>query len=92
MLDADRLAVDAVHRALVSAIKVPNNREKYRELLEVRHSAAIFMLHKRVNSMVYSQIPCACEQGISRRISGTFCTSNGKKQGISHWKKFMPQL
>src|SRR5436189_4131995 len=39
-------------------------------------SSAVFVSDRRVNAMACSGIPCAWEQGISRRVSGKACQRN----------------
>ena len=41
-------------------------------------SSAVFVSDRRVNAMACSGIPCAWEQGISRRVSGKACQRNRK--------------
>jgi|GraSoiStandDraft_17_1057272.scaffolds.fasta_scaffold303952_2 hypothetical protein len=72
------LADDAVHCEPVSAPKFPANREINREFCRIRPSMAIFMSDQRADSIPYSGIPCATEQGISKRVSGKIF----KEQGI----------
>jgi hypothetical protein len=45
------------------------NREINREFCSIRPSTAIFQSDQRAHSMVYSRIPYATEQGISKRVS-----------------------
>jgi hypothetical protein len=48
------VAVDAVHRELVSALRSPDIREIYREFLEIPYFDAILIPHQRAISIVCS--------------------------------------
>src|SRR5262249_49671779 len=73
----DCLAEDAVSCELVSAPKFSANREINREFSRIRPSTAIFGSNQRVDSIASSRIPCATEQGISKRVSGKIFQGTG---------------
>ena len=66
------MADDAVHYEPVSATKFPANREINREFCRIRPSIAIFASDQRADSIAYSRIPYATEQGILAAITGNF--------------------
>jgi hypothetical protein len=72
-----QVVVDAVGCEPASASKFPDNRENNREFCRIRPSTAIFMSDQRADSMPYSGIPYATEQGIFKRVSGNFFRGTG---------------
>jgi len=74
---SDCVVVDAVGCEPASASKFPDNRENNREFCRIRPSTAIFMSDQRADSMPYSGIPYATEQGIFKRVSGNFFRGTG---------------
>ena len=71
------VVVDAAWIEPVSTAKFPANRENNREFCRIRPSTAIFMSDQRADSMPYSGIPYATEQGIFKRVSGNFFRRTG---------------
>jgi hypothetical protein len=76
--ETDCVAEDAVSCEPVSAPKFPANRENNREFCRIWRSTVILASDQRADSIAYSGIPCATEQGISKRVSGKIF----KEQGI----------
>ena len=73
------LAEDAVLIEPVSAAKFPANREKYREFCRNGRSGPISASSQRVNSIGFSRIHYATEQGIFKRVSGHFLGISGNR-------------
>jgi hypothetical protein len=59
--------------------KFPANREINREFCRIRPSVAIFGSNQRADSIASSRIPCATEQGISKRVSGKIFQGTGNR-------------
>ncbi len=74
----DCVVVDAARCEPVSASKFPANREINREFRRIRPSIAIFVSGQRADSIAYSGIPYATEQGIFKCVSGNFFRRTGK--------------
>src|SRR5262249_45261711 len=74
----DWVADDAVSCEPVSGSKFPANREINREFRRIRPSIAVFVSDRRADSMAYSGIPYATEQGIFKCISGNLFRETGK--------------
>src|SRR2546430_13733924 len=64
--------------ANLSSHKFPANREINREFCRIRPSIAIFVSDQRADSIAYSGIPYAMEQGIFKCVSANFFRGTGK--------------
>src|SRR5260221_14275254 len=53
------------------------NRENNREFCRIWRSTVILASDQRADSIAYSGIPCATEQGISKRVSGKIFQGTG---------------
>src|SRR5262245_41822267 len=73
----DCLADDAVSCELGLHTKFPANREINREFCRIRPSTAIFVSDQDADSIAYSRIPYATEQGISKDVSGKIFRKTG---------------
>ena len=63
--------------------KFPANRENNREFCRIWRSTEILASDQRADSIAYSGIPCATEQGISKRVSGKIFQGTGNRYAIS---------
>jgi hypothetical protein len=70
------VVVEAVSCELVSRTKFPANREINREFRRIRRAIAIFVSDQPADSIAYSGIPYATEQGIFKCVSGNFFSKN----------------